>query len=180
MNEVQLHDLKFVPFISEKEIAQAVERLAAKIDADYKGLNPKLLVVLNGAFIFAADLVRKISVPIQLDFIKISSYRGTASSGQMKEHFLWQSTLKDQHVIIVEDIVDTGHTLHHLMDKINAENPASLAVACLLKKPDAYQYATTLKYVGISIPNNFVVGYGLDYEGLGRDLDAIYKKKGNV
>jgi len=83
-------------------------------------------------------------------------------------------------VIIVEDIVDTGHTLHHLLDKINAEKPASVEVACLLKKPDAYQYATPLKYVGISIPNEFVVGYGLDYDGLGRDLMAIYKKRGSV
>ncbi len=177
MEEVQLHDLKFVPFISDKEIEQAVSRLAMEIDGNYRDLNPMLLVVLNGAFVFAADLARKISIPLQLDFIRISSYAGTASSGQVKEHFLWQSSLKNQHVIIIEDIVDTGHTLHHLLDKIKAENPASIEVACLLKKPEAYQYSTVLKYVGISIPNEFVVGYGLDYDGLGRDLDAIYVKK---
>ncbi len=177
MNEVQLHDVSFVPFISAQQIEQVVVELALRIDADYKGLNPILLVVLNGAFVFAADLVRKMTIPLQLDFIRLSSYDGTASTGQMKEHFFWKSSLKDQHVIIVEDIVDTGHTLHHLLNKINAEHAASVEVACLLKKPEAYQYPTPLKYAGISIPNKFVVGYGLDYNGLGRDLDAIYGKK---
>lgn len=180
MSAVHLHDLTFEPFISDREIEKAVAGLAEKIDEDYKELNPMLLVVLNGAFIFAADLVRKMSIPLQLDFIRVNSYHGTSSSGEMKEYFMWKSSLKDQHVIIVEDIVDTGHTLHHLLDKIKAENPATVEVACLLKKPEAYQYDTPLKYVGMSIPNEFVVGYGLDYDGLGRDLMAIYKKSGSM
>jgi|WetSurMetagenome_2_1015567.scaffolds.fasta_scaffold156977_2 hypoxanthine phosphoribosyltransferase len=177
MSEIQLHDLVFAPFISADEIKSTVESLAKKLDRDYADKNPTLLIVLNGAFIFAADLVRKISVPIRLDFVKISSYAGTGSSGKMFEHFLWQTTLKDQHVIIVEDIVDTGHTLAYLKKKIQEESPASIEVACLLFKPAAYQYQEAIQYKGRAIDNEFVVGYGLDYDGLGRDIDSIYRKK---
>jgi hypoxanthine phosphoribosyltransferase len=177
MNDIRLHDLVFEPFISVEEISTTVEALAERLDQDYADKNPVLLIVLNGAFIFAADLVRKISVPIRLDFAKISSYAGTGSSGKMFEHFLWQTSLKDQHVIIIEDIVDTGHTLAYLKKKINEEQPASIAIACLLFKPKAYQYKDPIQYQGRSIPNDFVVGYGLDYEGLGRDIDCIYRKK---
>jgi len=177
MKEITLHDLTFEPFISAQEIDLAVESLAAQIDNDYRGRNPILLVVLNGAFIFAADLVRKITIPIRLDFIKISSYKGTASTGEMIEHFLWKANLEGEHVIIVEDIVDTGHTLNYLKQKLGTQHPASVEVTCLLKKPTAYKYTDTVKYEGISIPDKFVVGYGLDYNGLGRDLDAIYRFK---
>ena len=177
MNEIKLHDLSFEPFISAEEIKKTVESLAERLDQDYAGKNPTLLIVLNGAFIFAADLVRKITVPLRLDFIKVSSYIGTGPSGKIYEHFLWQTPLKDQHVIIVEDIVDTGHTLSYLKDKIQAEDPASLEVVCLLFKPGAYQYQDTIQYQGRAITNDFVVGYGLDYDGLGRDIDSIYRKK---
>lgn len=177
MKQLTLHDLTFEPFISTEEIERTVTALAAQIDNDYRGRNPILLIVLNGAFIFAADLVRKINIPIRLDFIKISSYKGTASTGEMNEHFLWQSNLEGEHVIIVEDIVDTGHTLHYLKEKIGMQNPASVEVTCLLKKPTAYQYDDAHKYEGMSIEDKFVVGYGLDYNGLGRDLDAIYCRK---
>jgi hypoxanthine phosphoribosyltransferase len=177
MNEVKLHDLVFEPFISAKEIRYTVEELAKRIDHDYAGKNPILLVVLNGAFIFAADLVRLISIPIRLDFVKISSYAGTSSSGKMQEHFLWQKSLTNEHVIIVEDIVDTGHTLAFLKNKMNKEKPASIEVTCLLLKPAAYKYPERILYKGMDIPTDFVVGYGLDYDGLGRDLDCIYRKK---
>jgi hypoxanthine phosphoribosyltransferase len=177
MKEVTLHDLTFEPFISTAEIDRTVASLAAQIDNDYRGRNPILLIVLNGAFIFAADLVRKITIPIRLDFIKISSYKGTESTGEMNEHFLWKSNLEGEHVIIVEDIVDTGHTLNYLKQKIGAQHPASVEVACMLKKPTAYKYNEILKYEGMSIPDKFVVGYGLDYNGLGRDLDSIYRLK---
>ena len=177
MNEIKLHDLTFEPFISAKEIEETVTALAARIDEDYVGLNPIMLIVLNGAFIFAADLVRKITIPIRMDFVKISSYKGTQSSGAMNEHFLWQSALKGEHIIIVEDIVDTGHTLHYLLDKLHDQEPASVEIVCLLKKPTAYKYPDQPRYEGRSIPDKFVVGYGLDYNGLGRDLDEIYCKK---
>ena len=114
---------------------------------------------------------------INIDFVKLGSYSGIDSSGKMTEHFSWQSSLKNRHVIIVEDIVDTGHTLSFLKNKINDQNPASLEVACLLFKPQAYQYQDAIHYKGKDIPNDFVVGYGLDYEGLGRNLDCIYRKK---
>ncbi|MDQ3017931.1 MAG: hypoxanthine phosphoribosyltransferase [Bacteroidota bacterium] len=177
MKTIQIHDLEFEPFISVAEIKEVVDDIAMRMDRDYEGLNPVLLIVLNGAFIFAADLVRQISIPLRLDFVKVSSYAGTQSSGQIGEHFLWKTPLENQHVVIVEDIVDTGHTLSYLKEKIRKENPASVEVACLLKKPAAYQYDDTLKYEGKSIPNDFVVGYGLDYNGLGRDLECIFRKK---
>lgn len=175
--EIQLHDLTFVPFISTAEIQDTVAALAKRIDEDYAGRNPLLLIVLNGAFIFAADLVRKISIPIRLDFIKVSSYKGTQSSGQMQEHLPWQSALEGQDIIIVEDIVDTGNTLQYLLRKLRDQHPRSVEVACLLKKPEVYTYSDEIRYEGMSIPNKFVVGYGLDYNGLGRDLDSIYQKK---
>lgn len=177
MKEIQLHDLVFQEFISADEIKNQVQKIAAKIDCDYPDLNPVLLVVLNGAFIFAADLVRQLTIPLRLDFVKVSSYSGTNSSGKIGEHFLWNIPLKDQHVLIVEDIVDSGHTLAFLKEKLKAEGTASVETTCLLKKPAAYQYADLIKYEGMSIPNDFVVGYGLDYDGLGRDLDCIYRKK---
>ncbi|MEO6132714.1 MAG: phosphoribosyltransferase family protein [Saprospiraceae bacterium] len=177
MKEISLHDLTFESFISEEEIEQIVMALSVKIDKDYEDLNPILLIVLNGAFIFAADLVRRLSIPLRLDFVKVSSYQGTGSTGNLDEHFLWKMPLEGQHVLIIEDIVDTGHTLHHLNKKIRNQNPASVEIACLLIKPLAYTYAETIKYQGMEIPNEFVVGYGLDYDGIGRSLGSIYKKK---
>lgn len=176
MKKVQLHDLGFVPFISAKEIDEAILRMAQEIDASYRDLNPILLVVLNGAFVFAADLVRKISIPIRLDFLRVASYDGTSSTGKMEEHFLWKMDLVGQHVIIIEDIVDTGRTLEFLLNKISKEEVASLKVACLLEKPEASKYKAEIQFSGFAIPDVFVVGYGLDYNGLGRDLDCIYKR----
>ncbi|MEP6796011.1 MAG: phosphoribosyltransferase family protein [Saprospiraceae bacterium] len=177
MKDVILHNLTFEPFISEAEIEKVVMALSVKIDKDYKDRNPILLIVLNGAFIFAADLVRRLSIPLRLDFVKVSSYEGTSSTGKLGEHFLWKMPLEGQDVLIIEDIVDTGHTLHHLNHKIKSQNPASVEIACLLIKPIAYKYPDVIKYQGMEIPNEFVVGYGLDYNGIGRDLGSIYKKK---
>jgi hypoxanthine phosphoribosyltransferase len=177
MKDVTLHDLTFEPFISSQEIEKVVLALSAKIDKDYKGRNPILLIVLNGAFIFAADLVRRLSIPLRLDFVKVSSYAGTASSGAIGEHFIWNMPLEGQDVLIVEDIVDTGHTLHYLKSKVLGQSPASLEIVCLLIKPLAYHYPDVIKYQGMEIPNEFVVGYGLDYDGAGRDLASIFKKK---
>lgn len=177
MKEVRLHDLTFEEFISEKEIEKVVMALSMKIDKDYKDRNPVLLIVLNGAFIFAADLVRQLSISLRMDFVKVSSYEGVGSTGKLDEHFLWKMPLEGQHVLIIEDIVDTGHTLHHLSKKIKNQNPASVEIACLLIKPLAYKYPDIIKYPGMEIPNEFVVGYGLDYDDIGRDLGSIYKKK---
>ncbi|MEP6646962.1 MAG: phosphoribosyltransferase family protein [Saprospiraceae bacterium] len=177
MKEVTLHDLTFEEFISEKEIEKVVLALSIKIDRDYKDRNPVLLIVLNGAFIFAADLVRQLSISLRMDFVKVSSYEGIGSTSKLNEHFLWKMPLEGQDVLIIEDIVDTGHTLHHLNKKIKNQNPASVEIACLLIKPLAYKYPDIIKYPGMEIPNEFVVGYGLDYDGIGRDLGSIYKKK---
>ena len=177
MKAVQIHDLVFEPFITVEEIKEIVDGISKKIDRDYEHLNPVLIIVLNGAFIFAADLVRQLTIHLRLDFIKISSYAGTQSTGKIDEHFIWKTSLENQHVLIVEDIVDSGHTLAYLKEKLWHENPASIETICLLKKPECYQYSDVIKYEGKSIPNYFVVGYGLDYNGLGRDLDCIYRKK---
>jgi hypoxanthine phosphoribosyltransferase len=177
MKDVTLYDLTFEPFISSQEIEKVVMALAAKIDRDYKDRNPVLLIVLNGAFIFAADLVRRLSIPLRMDFVKVSSYEGTSSTGKLGEHFLWKMPLEGQDVLIIEDIVDTGSTLHHLKEKINKQKPKSIEIACLLIKPLAHKYSDVIKYQGMEIPNEFVVGYGLDYNSIGRDLGSIYKKK---
>jgi len=176
MNEVKLNDLTFEPFISIQEIEKVVMALAKKIDKDYKDRNPVLLVVLNGAFIFAADLVRRLSIPLRIDFVKVRSYDGIGSTGKMQENFLWNMSLEGQDVLIIEDIVETGHTLHYLKHKVESQHPTSVEIACLLMKPLAYKYAESIKYHGLEIPNDFVVGYGLDYNGMGRDLESIYKK----
>ena len=177
MNEIRLNDLTFEIFLTAQHIRNTVDQLAHRLETDYKEKHPVFLVVLNGAFIFAADLVRRISIPLQVDFVKLSSYTGTETAGKVQEHFLWQIPLRDRHVVIVEDIVDRGHTLHYLKNKINKQQPASLEVVCLLKKSLAYEYQDKLKYEGLAIPNDFVVGYGLDYDGLGRHLESIYRKK---
>ena len=176
MNKIRIRDLTFEPFIHQEEIRDIVIGLAERIDRDYEGLDPVLLIVMNGAFIFAADLVRKIAVPLRLDFVKLQSYHGTESSGQITEDFCWKTSLQDQHVLIVEDIVDTGHTLEYLKKKIREEKPASIQTVCLLTKPEAYLYKDTIKYEGKAIPNVFVVGYGLDYDSGGRNLECIYKE----
>ena len=173
MNDITLHDLVFVPFISAKEIEATVESLAKKVDQDYAGKNPTLLVVLNGAFVFAADFVRKISIPINIDFVKLSSYAGIDSSGKMTEHFSWQSDLKNRHVIIVEDIVDTGLTLTYLFEQLKARGPKSLKVCSLLHKPARMVKQVDIDYLGFTIDDVFVVGYGLDWAQKYRNLGGI-------
>lgn len=178
MNTIRLHDLDFEPYLTAEAIDERVGELARRIQADYTGKDPVMLIVLKGAFIFAADLVRKLVMPLEIDFVKVSSYEGTASSGKLDEQLRWHIPLIGRHVIIVEDIVDKGHTLAYLRREILREQPASLEVACLLFKPEAYGYAEEVRYHGFAIPNAFVVGYGLDYDQLGRHLDTIYKVKG--
>lgn len=177
MKTIRLHDLDFEPYLNAGEIDLRVGALARQIQADYGEMNPVLLIVLKGAFIFAADLVRKLKMPLEIDFVKVSSYSGTSSGGRIEEQLRWHIPLAGRHVIIVEDIVDKGHTLAYLRREIHREAPASAEVACLLFKPDAYGYAEPVRYHGFSIPNAFVVGYGLDYDQLGRHLDTIYKVK---
>jgi hypoxanthine phosphoribosyltransferase len=174
-SEVKLGDKTFVPYLSEEKIAAAVNKVAQNINADYKGKNPLFLVVLNGSFLFAADLVRAIdSEGCEVSFVKFSSYHGTESSGKVKELIGLNETLDGRDVIIVEDIVDTGNTIVQMLDDLSKRNPGTVKIAALLFKPEAYKKNVKIDYVGIEIPNDFIVGYGLDYDGLGRNLKDIY------
>lgn len=173
-NEVKLEDKVFVPYLDEKKISDAVKSIAADVNRDYKGKNPLFLVVLNGAFLFAADLLRSIELECQVSFVKFSSYSGTSSTGKVKELIGLNETLEGRDVIIVEDIVDTGTTIVQLVEDLKNRKTASVRIASLLFKPDAYKKDVKIDYVGLQIPNDFIVGYGLDYNGLGRNLKDIY------
>lgn len=173
-NEVKLDDKVFVPYLDENKISDAVYSIAATINRDYKGKNPLFLVVLNGAFLFAADLLRSIDLECQVSFVKFSSYAGTSSTGKVKELIGLNETLEGRDIIIVEDIVDTGTTIVQLVDDLKKRKTASVRIASLLFKPEAYKKDVKIDYVGLKIPNDFIVGYGLDYNGLGRNLKDIY------
>ena len=174
MQTLTIKDKTFALFIPETEIKQRVAAVAQRIDQDMAGRTPLFLVVLNGAFMFAADLVRMISVPCEVTFIKLASYQGTHSSGAVTEVIGLHTDLQGRDVIIVEDIVDTGLTMRQLLDKLATLQPASLQVCTLLLKPGKLQTPLDLRYVAMEIPNDFIVGYGLDYDEQGRNLKDIY------
>lgn len=177
---IRLLDLEFSSFIKVDTIQQRIAVLAAQINRDYAGKEVMFVSVLNGSFLFMADLFKQITVPAYIQFVRVYSYRGTGSSGKVNELMGLNETVKGRHVIVVEDIVDTGLTIHYIYRTIMAHEPASLKLASLLLKPDVYGGNPEIDYIGFEIPNRFVVGYGLDYEGLGRNLPAIYQLKENV
>ena len=171
---MRVKDRDFDLLLSEDTILSRVHALAQQIDQDYADEPPILVAVLNGAFMFTADLARRISVPTEITFIKVKSYQQFQSTGQHKEYIGLEVPIRDRHVIIVEDIVDSGNTVRQLSQQFAEQNPKSIAVASLLFKPQAVEHDIELAYVGFEIPNDFVVGYGLDYDGFGRNLRAIY------
>lgn len=172
---VQLHDKKFKTFISAKEIDQAVSNLADTMNHELKEKNPLFIVVLNGAFMFASDLLKKIHVNCEITFVKLSSYVGTKSSHLVREVIGLDMPLSDRHVIVVEDIIDTGITMHNTLPKLKNMGAVDVKIATLLFKPKAFQKDFHIDYIGMKIPNDFIVGYGLDYDGAGRNLPDIYK-----
>lgn len=174
---ITLHDKTFIPFISESEINQAIKNLADKISADFKGETPIFLGVLNGAFMFLSELMKNYQGNCELSFTKLASYQGTSASGIMKNLIGLNENIENRHVIIVEDIVDTGHTLEYLMNILTEKKPKSIKTATLFFKPEAYKMNIKIDYIGIEIPNKFIVGYGLDYDGLGRNLPEVYQLK---
>ncbi|MCE5346926.1 MAG: hypoxanthine phosphoribosyltransferase [Bacteroidales bacterium] len=174
MKEITILDKKFVEFIPENDIHKRVGEIAYKINQDYKGKDVVFIGILNGAFLFAADLFRRIDLPARITFVKLASYTGTKSSGSIKELIGWNEDVKGKSVIIVEDIVDTGHTLERIVDEMKIRKVTDVKIAAALFKPDAYTKTIPIDYVGFKIPNNFVVGYGLDYDGYGRNLPSIY------
>lgn len=174
MSKVTLKDKTFVPYLSEARIQEVVEQVAGRINSDLSGKMPLFLVVLNGSFIFAADLLRKINIPCDLSFIKVASYHGVNSSGSVTELIGLTEDISGRSVVIVEDIVDTGTTLEKLYHVLQQKGVGDIFIASLLLKPEAYKKEMKVDYAGLEIPNDFVVGYGLDYDGLGRNLKEIY------
>lgn len=171
---VTLHDKHFKALISEKQIAETVKRVATNIKKDLGEQQPCFLVVLSGAVVFAADLIRAFARPCELDFVKASSYNGTNSKGEVDLDFTWKQNLNGKTVIIVEDIVETGNTITRLYAELQKAGAASIRVASFLFKKDRYKQSYPIDYYGLSIGNEFVVGYGLDYNGLGRELKQLY------
>lgn len=175
MAAVQVHDKTFRPFIDKATIDKRITALGQQIDKDYKDLSPLFVAILNGSFVFAADLFRAITIPAEISFIKLASYKGTTSSGHVVTAIGMEESLHNRHVIILEDIVDTGKTLHSFLPEILSRQPASLKIATFLSKPEALLHDVKPDYVGFEIPNKFILGYGLDYDGLGRNLPELYE-----
>lgn len=174
MQRVTLKDKTFVPYITSDKILESVKQVALKINADLANENPLFLVVLNGSFMFAADLLKEVTIPCEISFIKLASYHGTSSTGTVTEMIGLTEEVKGRTVIIIEDIVDTGVTIEKLVLLLTKKEVKQIKIASFLLKPDAYKKATKIDYVGMEIPNDFVVGYGLDYDGLGRNMKDIY------
>lgn len=174
---VQLHDLFFEDYISETEINQAINGVSVRINGDFKDKNPVFLIVLNGAFFFAADIIKRFAGDCEMSFIKVASYEGTKSSGEITTVMGAEPSLKNRNVIIVEDIVDSGNTIETIIEILQQEKVKDYKIASLFYKPKAYTKQFPLDYIGLEIENDFIVGYGLDYNGLGRNLRSVYKLK---
>jgi hypoxanthine phosphoribosyltransferase len=175
MSILKVHDKEFIPYITSKEIEEQVARVAKEINKDYQGKKPLFVAILNGAFIFAADLFKQINVEAEICFIKLASYKGVKSTGKVITAIGLDAELFNRDVIIVEDIVDTGKTLSQFLPQLEHQHPASLKVASLLHKPSATVHSIKIDYLGFTIPDKFVLGYGLDYDGLGRNIKEIYQ-----
>lgn len=174
--KIEIDDKKFELFLEYEQIKKRIRLLAIQLNVDFENRIPVFVGVLNGSFIFLADLIKEIHISSEVSFVKVSSYEGDKSSGKIKKEIGLQMSLKDRDVIIVEDIVDSGKTLEYLLEMINHENPASVNVCTLLLKPKSLKVdIDEITYVGFEIPDEFVVGYGLDYNGLGRNLRDIYR-----
>ncbi len=174
MSIVQIKDKRFKTFISEDEIQQRVKAVADRINHDMEGKKPLLLAVLNGSFVFAADLMRHITIPCERSFVKLASYEGTVSTGKVVEVMGLNEDITGRDVIIVEDIVDTGKTMERMLDTLGTRNPNSLHICTLLLKPEKLKIPLNIEYAAMEIPNDFIVGYGLDYDQEGRNLRDIY------
>jgi len=174
---IQLEDKSFEVFIHEEEITKEIAALAERINLEYQNKEVTFIAILNGAFMFASDLIKLIKIPCEISFVKVSSYKGTSSKGRVDELIGLNTDISNKHLIILEDIVDTGITIDKISTLMNAENPASIKVCTLLFKPDAFRGKTEPDFIGFSIPNKFVVGYGLDYNEKGRNIREIYQLK---
>lgn len=175
MAEVKIHDKHFKTYIPHEKVLDRIRDLGGTIEESLSGKTPVFLGVLNGAFRFASDLLGSMNTDCEINFIRVQSYSGTKTTGNVREMIGLNADISGREVIIIEDIVDTGHTLTFLLEMLEAHNPASIRIATLLFKPDAYLKEGKPDFIGFEIPNLFVVGYGLDYDGLGRNLNDIYQ-----
>jgi hypoxanthine phosphoribosyltransferase len=175
MSNIHLHNKAFEPYLSEKQIQEKVKDLAAQLDTDYIGKKPLFIAILNGSFMFAADLFKYLTIEAEICFIKLASYKGTKSTGQVITAIGLDTDIHHRHVVILEDIIDTGKTMNEFLPQLLNQQPASLKIAILLHKPEATQFKVNIDYCCFSIPNKFVLGYGLDYDGFGRNIKEIYQ-----
>jgi hypoxanthine phosphoribosyltransferase len=175
MASIQVHDKVFDPFLTKEEIQDKISSLADQLNTDYAGKKPLFIAILNGSFIFASDLFKKLNIDAEICFIKLASYKGSKSTGQVVTAIGLDHEIYGRDVVIIEDIVDTGKTLTEFLPQLHHQQPASLRIVALLHKADATTYPVPIDYVGFTIPDKFVVGYGLDYNGLGRNIPGIYK-----
>jgi hypoxanthine phosphoribosyltransferase len=175
MATIKLHDKSFDTYLPAESIQEKIREMAADISRDYKDKKPLFIAILNGSFMFAADLFRHLTIDAEICFIKLASYKGMKSTGQIITAIGLDQDVFGRDIIIIEDIVDTGKTLYEFLPKLHHQQPASLKIASLLHKPQATVFPLEIQYLGFSIPDKFVVGYGLDYDGLGRNLKEIYQ-----
>ncbi|WP_028897648.1 hypoxanthine phosphoribosyltransferase [Prevotella sp. HUN102] len=174
MSRVTIKDKTFETSIPEAEILERVKKVAERINKDMADKNPLFIAVLNGSFMFASDLMKHITIPCEISFVKLASYEGTTSTGKIKEVIGLNEDIRGRHVVIVEDIVDTGSTMKRMIETLGTREPASLHISTLLLKPGKLQVPLDIEYVAMEIPNDFIVGYGLDYDQQGRNLRDIY------
>ena len=174
MSTIKIHDREFVKSIPSDEITREVKRVAAQINKDYAGKRPLLLGVLNGCFMFASELMRNLEIECEISFVKLSSYQGTNSTGVIREVLGLSESITGRDVIIIEDIVDTGLTMQNMLETLGTREPASIQIASLFVKPSRLKVPVDVRYAVFTIPDRFIVGYGLDYDGLGRNLPDVY------
>jgi hypoxanthine phosphoribosyltransferase len=172
---IQVQDKRFQPYIKAQQIQAQIGKIAKQINEDYAGQKPLFIAILNGSFMFASDLFKELTIDAEICFIKLASYKGTKSTGNVITSIGLDIPLTDRHVVIIEDIVDTGKTLHEFLPQLENQQPASLKIAALLHKPDALAHPLKIDYIGFNVPNKFLLGFGLDYDGLGRNLKEIYQ-----
>ena len=172
---VQIHDKSFESFLTKEDIQSKIQEIANQINTEYIDCDLIFISILNGSFMFASDVMKKINLPCEISFVKVSSYKGTTSSERVDELIGLNANIKNRDVIILEDIVDTGITMNKIVSYLNSFEPNSLKIASLLFKPDAFKGKHKPDIIGFSIPNKFVVGFGLDYNAQGRNLESIYK-----
>jgi hypoxanthine phosphoribosyltransferase len=175
MSVIRVHDKQFEPYLTREDIAAAISKIAGALNKEYENRRPLFIAVLNGSFIFASDLFKELTIEAEICFIKLASYKGTKSSGQVITAIGLDVDLFGRDVVIIEDIVDTGKTLNEFLPQLRHQHPASMKIVALLHKPEATLFPLQIDFLGFTIPDKFVVGYGLDYDGLGRNIPAIYK-----